>query len=67
VGFVQVPESSEPADVERAELALLGDLLWWLNTTAVPGLDVIYPGDWTQSRQLEHPFGWVALGLEVNT
>lgn len=67
VGFVQVAESSEPADVERAELDLLGDLLWWVNSTAVPGLDVIYPGDWTQSRQLEHPYGWVALGLEVRT
>lgn len=67
VGFVQVPESSEPADVERAELDLLGDLLWWVSSAAVAGLDVIYPQDWTQSRQLEHPYGWVALGLEVRT
>jgi hypothetical protein len=67
VGFVQVPESSQSADVERAELALLGDLLWWVSGTAVPGLDVIYPGDWTQSRQLEHPYGWLALQLKVKT
>lgn len=67
VGFVQVAESSEPADVERAELDLLGDLLWWVSSAAVAGLDVIYPQDWTQSRQLEHPYGWVALGLEVRT
>lgn len=67
VGFVQVAEGTEPADVERAELAVLGDVLTWLSTTAVPGLDVVYPGDWTQSKQLEHPYGWLALALEVKT
>lgn len=67
VGFVQVAEGSLPADVERAELDLLGDVLLWVNTVAVPGLDVVYPGDWTQSKQLEHPYGWLALALEVKT
>lgn len=65
VGFVQVGESTEPADVERAELLLLGDLLWWVNSTAVPGLDVLYPGDWVSSKQLEHPYGWLSLVLTV--
>ena len=67
VGFLEVAESSTPADIERAELNLLGDLLTWLNTTGVPGLDVIYPGDWTCSKQLEHPYGWLALALQVKT
>ena len=67
VCFLQVGESTTPADIERAELDMLGDLLGWINTTAVPGLDVIYPGDWTQSKQLEHPYGWLALALEVRT
>lgn len=67
VGFVQVPEKSEPADIERAELALLGDLLTWVGSAAVPGLDVFYPGDWTQSQQLEHPYGWLVLALEIKT
>lgn len=67
VGFLEVTESSTPADIERAELNLLGDLLTWLNTTGVPGLDVIYPGDWTCSKQLEHPYGWLALALQVKT
>lgn len=65
VGFVQVAEGTLPADVERAELALLGELLVWVNTVGVPGLDVVSPGDWTQSKQLEHPYGWLALALEV--
>lgn len=67
VGFVQVEEGTVPADVERAELALLGDLLGWVSSTAVPGLDVMYPGDWMQSKQLEHPFGWLTLALIVKT
>jgi hypothetical protein len=67
VGFVQVAEGSLPADVECAELALLGDVLLWANTAGVPGLDVMYPGDWVQSKQLEHPYGWLALALEVKT
>lgn len=67
VGFLQVLESSTPADIERAELTLLGELLTWVSTTAVPGLDVMYPGDWVQSKQLEHPYGWLALALIVKT
>ena len=67
VGYVQVQESATPADVERAELTLLGDVLGWVSTTAVPGLDVMEPGDWKQSRQLEHPYGWMVLELKVKT
>lgn len=65
VGFVQVGEKSLPADVERAELSLLGELLGWVSTTKVLGIDVVTPGDWTQSKQLEHPYGWLVLGLDV--
>ena len=65
VGFVQVAEKSLPADVEAAELRLLGDLLTWIGQASVPGLDVFYPGDWAQSKQLEHPYGWLVLALDV--
>ena len=65
VGFVQVGEKSLPADVERTELDLLGELLGWVSTTKVLGIDVVTPGDWTQSKQLEHPYGWLVLGLDV--
>lgn len=67
VGFVQVQEGTVPADVERAELDLLGDLLFWVSSAVVPGLDVMYPGDWIQSKQLEHPYGWLTLALTVKT
>lgn len=65
VGFVMVDESAEPVEVERAELALLGEVLLWLNTAKVPGTDTVYPGDWSQSKQLEHPYGWMVLALDV--
>lgn len=65
VGFVRVAENTDPVEIERAELALLKDLLGWLEAPSVPGLDVVYPGDWVQSKQLEHPYGWLTLGLTV--
>lgn len=64
VGFVQVPESQPAEDVERAELALLVDVLTWINSAPVPGIAVL-PTQWTQSQQLEHPYGWVVLTLEI--
>jgi len=65
VGYLMVAEGTDPVEIEVAELALLGDLLQWVATTAVPGLDVMYPGDWRQSKQMEHPYGWLVLELTV--
>jgi hypothetical protein len=65
LGFVVVPEKSDKADVERAEFALLEDVLRWVGLRKAPPLDVIYPGNYTQSGQLEHPIGWFALDMEA--
>jgi hypothetical protein len=65
LGFVVVPEKSDKTDVERAELALLEDVLRWVGLRRLPPLDDIYPGDYTQSGQLEHPIGWFALQIEA--
>lgn len=66
VGFVQVAEAADAVEVERAELALLRDVLGWVNApTVYPGVDFIEPGDFAQSKQLEHPYGWVTLALNV--
>jgi len=66
VGFVQVAEAAEAVAVESAELALLRDVLGWVNAPTVhPGVDFIEPGDFAQSKQLEHPYGWVTLALTV--
>ena len=65
VGFVAVEDKSEAAEVERAELTLLGEVLNWANTSPGAGLDVVEVLDWAQSQQLEHPFGWLVVKLAV--
>lgn len=63
VGFLVVDEASEPVAIEQAELALLQDLLDW--TKYPGGVGAALPKEWRQSEQLEHPYGWLVLGLDV--
>lgn len=69
VGFLLVEDNTAPVAIEMAELLLLKDLLAWLSNQGDRSLlgpvDVIYPGDWHCSRQIEHPYGWVTLALDV--
>lgn len=66
VAYVKVAEDSEPEAVEIAELAILKDMLDWTNDQgAVRAGDSVLPISFTQSKQLEHPYGWVVLKLEV--
>lgn len=69
VGFVKVAEGSDALAVEQAELALLADVLDWVAAPVAPGApkpwDVALPQDWRCSRQMEHPYGWIVLDLDV--
>lgn len=66
VGFVRVDEALPGEAVEKAELALLQDVLDWLKSPGAPRpFDTAAPGDWRQSRQLEFPFGWIVLEVDV--
>lgn len=66
VGFVKVADDSEPEAVEAAELALFHDVLDWVRDTGLPRpFDSALPKDWRQSRQMEHPYGWIVLELDV--
>lgn len=65
VGFVKVADSAPSDDVERAELALLADLLDWCALAKPVPLDSVYPGDYRQSQQLAAPVGWLRLDLQV--
>jgi hypothetical protein len=66
VGFLQVAEDTEPAAIEQAELTLLQELLDWTgNTGDIDPAASLLPEGWTQSKQLEHPFGWLILRLDV--
>lgn len=68
VGYLKVAEDTEPLAVEQAELALLQEVLdWCTEPGALRPVNTVLPMDWTQSAQLEHPYGWVALRLDVRT
>lgn len=69
IGFVKVAEGSNALATEQAELALLADVLAWVAAPATPGSpkpwDSALPQDWRCSRQMEHPYGWMVLDLDV--
>lgn len=66
VGFVKVPDGSDGLAVEQAELAMLHDVLDWLRDTGLPRpFDSALPKDWRQSGQIETPYGWVVIHLDV--
>jgi hypothetical protein len=66
VGFVKVADDAPTGAVEAAELALLHDVLAWVQSPGLPRpFDSALPQDWRQSRQLEHPYGWIVLELDV--
>lgn len=68
VGYLRVGEGAEPLEIEQAELALLQEVLdWCTDPGLVRPMNAVLPLDWTQSAQLEHPYGWVALRLDVRT
>lgn len=66
VGFVRVDDKDPVAEIERAELQLLQELLEWTSDPgAIRAGDSVLPMDFTQSKQLEHPYGWLLLKLDV--
>ena len=68
VGYLYVDEGANGSEaIERAEMALLAELLQWVGNAPVPGLDDMEPGDWRNSAQLEYPYGWLVLELKVKT
>ncbi|MBV7454300.1 hypothetical protein KW843_07445 [Acidovorax sp. sif1233] len=66
VAFVRVPEGSAPVDVEAAELAVLADVLAWVKAPGLPRpFDSALPKSFRQSRQLDFPWGWIVIELDV--
>ena len=66
VAFVKVPEDSEPVAVESAELAVLADVLAWVKAPGMPRpFDSALPKDFRQSKQMDHPWGWIVIELDV--
>lgn len=68
VGYVLVDEAAAPVATEQAELALMQDVLDWVKDPGTPRpYSSVLPQSFTQSRQLEHPYGWFVLKLLVHT
>lgn len=63
VGYLLVEEGTAKEAIQRAELTLLNELLAWVASPVVVGINTVTPGDWVQSKQLEHPYGWLVLEL----
>lgn len=61
LGQLRVAENTTPRAVEQAENALAEELKAWAVGTA---LAVRLKG-FRQSGQLEHPYGWIAMEMEV--
>jgi len=66
VAFVKVSDASDPVAVEEAELAVLADVLAWVKNPGMPRpFDSVLPMEFRQSGQLDHPWGWIVIELDV--
>lgn len=62
VGQLLVGEKAAPETVEEAELVMLDEIRRWAD--GVQGANVSI-AKWSQSQQIEAPFGWVAVELDI--
>ena len=65
VGRVAVGMDADEVELERAELALAGELLEWLQGPRAAGGGQGRATGRRQSGQIEYPAGWVLFKLEV--
>ncbi|MBL8387008.1 MAG: hypothetical protein JNK17_02105 [Hydrogenophaga sp.] len=65
VGFLKVAEDTAQSAIETAELNLLNELLGWVQDPNGPVGMTVSPKAFRQSQQLEHPYGWLVLDVEV--
>lgn len=64
LGQIMVGEDSEPEAVEAAELAMTEEIKAFVR--ALPaGIDSLQMKGFRQSSQLEHPYGWVSIDMEM--
>ena len=65
VGRVAVGMDADEVELERAELALAGEILAWLQGPLPAGVGQCMATGFRQSGQIEYPAGWVLFKLEV--
>lgn len=64
LGQFQLASDSEPSDIEDAESVMVDEIKGFLADLS-PDLASLELHAVQLSAQLEHPFGWVAFGLEM--
>lgn len=64
IGQIQVAETAESVEIENAELSMIEEIKNFTRTLPVT-LCSLAMQRFEQSRQLEHPYGWVAVSLEA--
>lgn len=65
IGQLKVDPKREPLEIEQEELALVEEIKAFLQAPAPAGVVDCLAQSFTQSGQLEAPFGWVVFELEV--
>lgn len=65
IGQLRVDPKREPLEIEQEELALVEEIKAFLQAPAPAGVVECLAQSFTQSGQLEAPFGWVVFELEV--
>lgn len=63
--FLKVAEDAPMVAIETAELQLLNELLAWVKFPNGPVGMTVMPKEFRVSQQLEHPYGWLVLGVEI--
>lgn len=64
VGQIELAATKTPEDTENAEFAMVAEIKAFVR--ALPaGLCSLVMTGFTQSRQVEHPYGWIAVDLEM--
>lgn len=64
VGQILVGEDTESVVVETAELAMVEEIKSFVRALPV-GIDGLQMKKFFQSKQLEHPYGWVSIEMEM--
>lgn len=64
VGQILVADSAEPVTTEEAEFTMVEEIKTFVRSLPL-GIDALTMLRYRQSGQLEHPYGWIAIDLEM--
>lgn len=65
VGQIQIGEKTEPEAIEDAEFVMAEEIKDFARNLP-PALACLEMKNFRQSGQVEHPYGWIAVDLEMN-